>query len=303
MEAMVTILGSNSASPTLQRNPSGQLLQLGGQRILLDCGEGTQKRLLENKINFQKINVICISHLHGDHYFGLMGLLNTMSLNARSKPLHIICPVGLKELNDHIIELGNIYLSFPVTYHQLEAGKEHEIELHGIHIHAIEVSHRVTCFAYKVREAEHPRKLNTDACQRNNVPTEYFKRIKEGEDYISESGDVIPNTDLTFDPADPVTYGYITDTLFLPDLAPKFSDCDTVYHEATYLHNLIDRAAPTFHSTALQAAKFAKIASVNQLLIGHFSSRYDRTEDHLNEAKAVFPNTLIAEEGKSFPIV
>jgi len=225
-----------------------------------------------------------------------------MSLNGRNKPLTIICPKGLKALNDQIIEVGNAFMSFPIYYHELESGTDHSIKLNGVHISAIEVTHRVTCFAYKIQEDEHPRKLDIEACKRYNIPMEYFKKIKAGDDYVTESGEIIKNDMLSFDPMKALTYAYITDTLYRPDLAPKFRDCDTVYHEATYLHNLIDRAGPTFHSTAQQAAEFARSAAVNQLLIGHFSSRYDQTDEHLKEAKAVFSNTFIAEEGKTFRI-
>ena len=302
VNAQLTILGSNSAAPTRTRNPSSQLLHLDGEMILIDCGEATQKRLLLNRINYQKIRYVFISHLHGDHFLGLFGLLNTMSLNRRRGKLTVICPVGLNELNQRVTEIGNAHENFEVEFIELEAEQEHEITTEKWEVKAIPLSHRVPCFGYLFHEKQIEKPLNVTACEQQGIPVSAYSAIKAGEDFVLEDGTTIPNSALTFDFRPPVRYAYMTDTLYRPDLASKFANCGAVYHEATYLHNLLDRAEKTGHSTALQAAQFASQSSTNQLLIGHFSSRYHDTEAHLEEAKTVFPNTFIAEEGKTFEI-
>jgi ribonuclease Z len=302
MHAEVTILGNNSAAPTKNRNQSGQHFRLEQDHLLLDCGEGTQKRLILNRINYQKINHILISHLHGDHFLGLMGLLNTMALNGRKTKITVVSPVGLKRFYEVYEQTSDAHSTFDVDFIELEAEKIHNLNTPRLSIKAIPVSHRVACFAYIIEQVNTQRPLNIQVCNSFQIPVTAYGAIKAGEDHITTTGQVISNTQITLDPAKPITYGYITDTLFRPDLADLFSHCHTVYHEATYLHNLIDRAIKTKHSTALQAAEFAKKASVNQLLIGHFSSRYLSTDDHLQEAKSVFTESLVAEEGQTFHI-
>ena len=302
MHAELTILGSNSASPTRNRNPSGQHFKLEQDQFLFDCGEGTQKRLILNRINYQKISYIFISHLHGDHFLGLMGLLNTMALNGRKSKITIVSPVGLERFYKVYSEMSDAHSTFDVTFIELAPDREQVVETPRINVTAIPVSHRVPCFAYKLEQRNTERPLNIEACNSFDIPVNAYADIKLGKDYQQQSGEIISNTELTFEPHKPISYGYITDTLYRPDLASKFADCHTVYHEATYLHILIDRAIKTKHSTALQAGEFAKKASVNQLLIGHFSSRYLSTDEHLAEASKEFQDTHIAEEGKTYEI-
>ncbi|MBO6515686.1 MAG: ribonuclease Z [Bacteroidia bacterium] len=302
MNAQLTILGNNSAAPTKSRNPSGQVLSFNGERVLIDCGEGSQKRMLLYGINYQKIDFIFISHLHGDHYLGLMGLLNTMSLNGRKTPLKIVCPKGLKDLHERIVELGNGHSTFDIEFTELDEERIYNLETSKWWVKAIPVSHRIPCYSYLFREKKHHRSLNIAACKRYNVPRSEYNKIKAGEDYVTPDGERIPNSELSDPPPKAIGYGYITDTLYRPDLTDEFAGCSAVYHETTYLHNLLDRAIKTGHSTALQAGEFAKKATVNQLLIGHFSSRYDEMSALLEEAKSVFPNTVIAEEGNSYEI-
>lgn len=302
MHAELTILGNNSASPTRHRNQSGQHFKLGPDQFLFDCGEGTQKRLILNRINYQKISHIFISHLHGDHFLGLMGLLNTMALNGRKSAMTVVSPKGLKRFYDVYKETSDAHETFDITFIELENEKTQVITTPRFHVTAIPVSHRLPCFAYKLKQINIERPLNVEACEQYGIPVEAYNRIKSGADHHLPTGKVVSNSELTFEPQSPISYGYITDTLYRPDLAAEFSDCHTVYHEATYLHILIDRAIKTKHSTAMQAGEFAKKASVNQLLIGHFSSRYLGTEEHLDEARAIFPETYIAEEGQSFEI-
>jgi ribonuclease Z len=302
MHAELTILGNNSASPTKNRNQSGQHFKIGQDQLLFDCGEGTQKRLILNRINYQKISRILISHLHGDHFLGLMGLLNTMALNGRKNKITVISPIGLKEFYKVYSVTSDAHSSFEIEFIELESEKTHQLDTDRLAITAIPVSHRLPCFAYIVKQRNLERKLIIDVCNKFNVPVSFYPEIKLGKDYTNTSGEVISNDILTRDPLKPIAYGYITDTLYRPDLANLFADCHTIYHEATYLHNLIDRAVHTKHSTALQAGTFAQKASVNQLLIGHFSSRYLQMDAHLEESKTQFTETLIAEEGKTFEI-
>ncbi len=302
MIAELTILGSNSATPTKTRNPSAQLLQLNEESILIDCGEGTQKRLIVNRINYQKISTIFISHLHGDHFLGLMGLANTMSLNGRKKTLRIIAPEGLKKLFTLFQETSKAHQTFDIDFIELTPEIKTTIETKKFLVKAIPVSHRIPCFAFKFLQKPQERSLNITKCNELGIPINEYSLIKNGADITLMDGTVILNNELSYDPPNPISYGYVTDTLFRPDLAQEFHQCHTLYHEATYLHNLLDRAIHTHHSTAIQAAEFAKKASVNQLLIGHFSSRYNSTDGHLDEAKSVFLNTAIATENETFEI-
>ncbi len=302
MFAELTILGNNSAAPTKTRNQSGQHFKLDQDQLLFDCGEGTQKRLITNRINYQKISYILISHLHGDHFLGLMGLLNTMALNGRRSKLTIVAPKGLKRFYDVYLETSAAHQTFDIDIIELEDESTGTVETPRLHITHIPVSHRVSCFAYIVQQVVTKRHINVESCNEHNVPNHAFAALQDGHDYIDKSGNRINNEVLTDPASKPITYGYITDTIYRPDLAEAFAHCHTVYHEATYLHNLIDRAIKTKHSTAEQAGLFAQKASVNQLLIGHFSSRYHNTDDHLKESQAQFPETLIAEEGETYRI-
>ncbi|MFT5513144.1 MAG: ribonuclease Z [Bacteroidia bacterium] len=302
MYAELTILGNNSAAPTKTRNQSGQHFKLEQDQVLLDCGEGTQKRLILNRINYQKITYILISHLHGDHFLGLMGLLNTMALNGRKSKITIVSPSGLQRLYTVYTEVSDAHQTFEIDFVELAGEKQHTIDTERLSIKAIPVSHRIACFAYIIERVFTMRSINQPACESHSIPISVYPNLKAGEDYTDELGQTINNSLLTYFPPNPITYGYITDTLYQPELATEFAHCHTVYHEATYLHNLIDRAIKTKHSTALQAGEFAQKASVNQLLIGHFSSRYHSTEGHLAEARQHFENTHIAEEGQTFEI-
>lgn len=269
-------------------------------RILIDCGEGTQYKLIRSNLSYQKIDIVLISHLHGDHYLGLFGLLNTMSLNYRKQPLHVFAPGGLRELVDHHFRLSNTTLRFELNIHEILGGEELIFDQDNLEIHALPVKHRVPCYAYLIREKAVERKLNIDACEKYGIHQDQFRALKSGEDLTQEDGSVLRNELLTFEPEPPFSYAYVTDTIYLEELARRVSGVQVLYHEATFLDNLMDRAEMTYHSTAGQAARFASKALVNQLIIGHFSSRYHDLQPHLEEARALFPNTELAEEGRSF---
>lgn len=300
MEIQLTILGNSSATPTRDRNQSGQYLRMGTHYFLLDCGEGTQSRILKYDLSYQKIEAVFISHLHGDHFLGLPGLLNTMSLNGRKTPLRIIGPSGLAELLEHHFTLAESHMSFPLEFTELteEVGLVYKTE--RIEVEAIAVQHRIPCFAYIFRESLTERTLNLDACKNASVPQAYYSELKKGADFELPNGEVIPNDLLTFPGEPPFSYGYITDTLYIEENVPRFAGLQVLYHEATFLNEMLDRAERTFHSTTSQAARFALKAQVHQLLIGHFSSRYQQLESHLEEARQIFPSTELALEGQTF---
>jgi ribonuclease Z len=298
MEARLTILGSSSATPTRTRFHSGQHFVFQNDQVLIDCGEGTQNRLLEYDINFQKIGDIFISHLHGDHYLGLPGLINTMALNQRTKSLNIYGPEGIKEILNLHFKVGQS--SFPFELIISEIKSDDVIQLNSMSCEVIPVFHRIPCFGFLFKETVSTRKLNIEACVELEIPVEYYSGIKNGNDYTTPEGEVISNNQITIDHKQPFSYGYITDTLYAKSIVPRFKDVKVLYHEATYLDNLMDRATSTFHSTAGQAAEFANKASANQLIIGHYSSRYVSLEAHLAEARSKFPNTELAVEGQTF---
>jgi len=299
LEIDLTILGNSSASPTRDRNQSGQYLKMGKCHILIDCGEGTQSRLLKYGLSYQRIDIILISHLHGDHYLGMFGLLNTMSLNGRKNDLIICAPKELKELIELHFAISNSRLTFNIQYIDLGAD-ETFLENEKIQIQSFAVKHRIPCFAFLINELNVRRKLNIDVCEKLQIHQKYFNKLKDGEDLILENGTIIKNERVTFDPEPAFSYGYVTDTLFLEELCSNFLGVQVLYHEATFLDNLIDRAKMAYHSTAAQAGRFALKAFVSQLVIGHFSSRYTDLNDHLEEARSVFPNTELAIEGKCF---
>lgn len=300
MSVELHILGSSSASPTKERSQSGQVLDIDNLRILIDCGEGTQYKLIRGNLSYQKIDLVLISHLHGDHYLGLFGLLNTMSLNHRNKPLHVFSTPGLKELIEHHFNVSSTTLRFELVVHEISGNDELVYDEGNVEIRAFPVKHRIPCYSYLVREKMVKRTLDIDTCEEYEIPRSEYSRLKDGEDYTAGDGTVILNEQLTFDPEPAFSYGYVTDTIFLEELPARFSGVQVLYHEATFLDNLMDRAEMTYHSTASQAARFASKALVNQLIIGHFSSRYHDLQPHLEEARNVFPRTELAEEGRSF---
>jgi ribonuclease Z len=294
----LVILGNSSASPTLDRHHSSQYFQFDKHHILIDCGEATQNRLLENRIGFNKITHIFISHLHGDHYLGLMGLLNTMALNGRSKALHIFAPAPLKNIMDAHFSVSKGYIDYDIHFHPHKEGS-FTIELEHLRVDAFELVHRVPCHGFKFVEKHTRKKIDLEACRELKIPQSWLKRIAKGEDYKDEKRH-IHNSKLTLPHDPPMSYCYMSDTRYTPELMRYAKKSTLLYHEATFLHDLVDRAVKTAHSTALEAGKFASQASVNQLIIGHFSSRYVHLEEHLQEARREFPNTELADEGRIF---
>lgn len=299
----VTILGSGSATPTYARNPSAQVLHTNEEQFLIDCGEATQIQLARYKIKSHRINHIFISHLHGDHYLGLMGLLSTMHLQGRTSALHIYAALELKEVIDLHLKVSAASLRFELFFHPLSFINGHVIyENEHIMVSEIKLNHRIPCSGFLFKEKERPRKLIKEKIEEYNIPPHLMNDLKAGKDLILEGRKSIPNAEITTEPRKTRSYAYCSDTKFDEEVMETVKGVDLLYHETTFLHELLDRANETYHTTSLQAGELAKKAGVKQLLIGHFSARYTDTGSLLNEAKQIFSNTLVAEEGKNFAV-
>lgn len=301
MRFEVTILGSNSAIPAHGRHPSAQVLNIRDHHFLIDCGEGTQMRMDTFKIKKTRIEHIFISHLHGDHVFGLIGLMMTYGLHRRTAPLHIYAPKGIEELVRHQLQTTYSETSYPIHFHITDTEKSELVfENNEVAVYTLPLRHGVPCNGYLFKEKRAPRKILPQALEQWQVPNDWIARIKYGADYITPQGNTVPNHELTCAPPAPRSFAYCSDTMYHEPLIPLLEGVDTLYHEATYLHNALDNAIRNHHSTALQAAQIAQKAGAKLLLIGHFSSRYGDLDPLLAEARTVFANTHLAVEGKVF---
>ena len=299
----VTILGSNSAIPAHGRHPTAQLLNINEKHYLIDCGEGTQIQLNRYRLKKGKINHIFISHLHGDHYFGLIGLITTMNLIGRTNPLDIYAHSALEEIIQMQLDVSNLILRYELNFHAINDHKSEQILKNDeIIVESIPLNHRVPCVGFIFKEVKQDRKYLTEIGEKYNVPVDAISHIKKGQDYTDENGNVIKNEELTQDPPKPRKYAYITDTTYLESIIPKIKDADLLYHEATFVHELHERAKETFHTTTTQAATIAKKANVKKLIIGHFSAKYKTLEPIIDETRETFPNTELAIEGRTFSI-
>lgn len=295
----VTILGNNSAIPAYDRHPTAQLITLNDQQFLIDCGEGTQMQMSHYRIRRSKINYIFISHLHGDHYFGLPGLLTSYGLLSREQDLHVYAPAPLKEILDMQFSVADSKFPFSLYVHPIEE-EGMLVETEKFSVECFRVFHRIECWGFIIREKKKPRKLEPAMALKYEIPTAYFEKLKEGHDYENKNGDIIKNEWVTT-PANPCrSYAYTADTIYTESIAEKVKNVSLLYHETTYLKALEARAASRFHSTTVQAACIAKMAFVKRLIIGHFSSKYERLDQFLTEASEVFPNTELALEGVTY---
>lgn len=290
----VTILGNNSAVPAHNRHPSAQVLQTAEHYVLIDCGEGTQMQMKLYKIKKSRINHIFISHLHGDHYFGLVGLLNTLALNNRSNILHLYAPEKLKSIIN--LQLDMSALSFPLHFHNLEK-EEILFEDKKLSIECFKVNHRIECWGFLFREKKNLRKIIPHQIKKYNIPQSFYENLHMGEDFINKKNELIKNDVLTTAADAPKSYAYCADTAFYDAIADKIKEVDLVYHESTYLAENEKKASERFHSTSKQAATIAKMAGAKKLLLGHFSSMYETLDEFKKEAMEIFENTEIAEEG------
>ncbi len=297
----VTILGNNSAIPAYDRHPTAQIVTLNEQLFLVDCGEGTQMQLSKYKIRRSRINHIFISHLHGDHYFGLPGLITGMGLLYREHDLHLYAPLPLKEILDSQLKAADTRLPFTLHFHALE--KEGIIaDEEKFSVACFPVYHRIECWGFIIREKKKPRKIDKDKVVLYDIPPVFYDHLKNGEDYTTQSGEVIKNEWVTLPGIPSRSYAYCADTIYAEKLACKVQNVNILYHETTYLKDLTERAASRFHSTTVQAAKIAQLANAKKLLIGHFSSKYEKLDEFLIEAQQEFPNAELAVEGVTYII-
>ena len=297
------ILGCSSATPTTWAFPSAQVLNMEERFFLIDCGEGTQVQLRKHNIRFSKINHIFISHLHGDHFFGLVGLLSSFHLLDRKKDIHIYSPKGLKEAIITQFRITNTYLSYYIHFHELSTSEPQVIvDDKKLVVKAIPLKHRIETYGYLFQEKLKERKLNVEQLEKYKVEICDYRNIKLGKDYLTDSGQLIDNSDLTFDPPKALSYAYCSDTAFEPKLFEWVKHIDLLYHESTFLDDKITLAKKTGHSTAKQAAAVAKNAKVGKLILGHFSARYKNRTLFLDEALEVFDNVELSEEGRVFSI-
>ncbi len=303
MGLSVTILGANSAIPTATRYPTAQVVDINQSRYLVDCGEGAQMQLRRNKIKLQRIKAIFISHLHGDHYFGLIGLINTMHMLGRNIPLDIFGPPELLDVLNLQLDLADTKLSYPWTFHPLDFGESKLIyDDDGVEVHTIPLDHGIPCNGFLFKEKKRKRKLIRERIGELNIPLEQIPKIKDGADFVDEKGEVYPNSALTTPPKRSYSYAYCSDTQYNERILPIIDRVDLLYHEATFLEDRKERAKHTKHSTAKDAATIAKKAQVGSLIIGHYSARYFDFQDHLDEAKEVFEHTYLAREGMTFDV-
>jgi ribonuclease Z len=295
----VTILGNNSAIPAYDRHPTAQALHWNDQVFLIDCGEGTQMQLARYKVRRSKINHIFISHLHGDHYFGLIGLINSMSLLGRNANLHIYAPAELQPIMHLQFEAADTRLGFALHYHALEEGPE-LLVTEKYRVTAFPVKHRIPCWGFLFQEIKPPRLLLKEQVVAAVIPQSFYNRLKWGEDYIDKAGRRVENRSVTRAAPPGLSYAYCADTLYAPELADNLQQVSLLYHEATFLHELEERAVSRFHSTAMQAASFASLCQAGRLIIGHFSSKYETLEAFEEEARQQFANTDLAIEGVTY---
>lgn len=298
---ILTILGNNSSIPAFGRHPTAQILQTDNDSFLIDCGEGTQTQLTKYKIRRSKITAIFISHLHGDHYFGLIGLITSMSLLGRTQPLNIYGPAALEQIINLQLLVADTTLSFPLYFYSLTEEKV-IFDNNKITIECFKVQHRIECWGFLFIEKKKPRKVDANRAKSYEIPEAYFGKLQQGEDYVTKTGTIIPNVEVTVAATKAKRYAYCADTIFDKDLVPKIKEVDVLYHEATYLKDLEERAASRYHSTTHQAATIAKLGDVKKLIIGHFSSKYETVDDFLKEAKEVFENTELGLEGICYKI-
>ncbi len=282
--------------PAHNRHPTSQVVQTLDHKFLVDCGEGTQMQLSAYKIKAARINHIFISHLHGDHYFGLVGLLTTMGLNSRKNELNIYSPKELKEIIELQFKVGDAHLPYTIHFHALE----NEGVIFGdkkIEVECFKVMHRIECWGFLFREKKNNRKIDPDKVAKYNISSSFYESLQEGLDYVSASNEIIKNEVLTKPGSHASSYAYCADTAYFEQIVDKIMDVDLLYHESTYLHALEEKASSRLHSTSKQAATVAKKANVKKLLLGHFSSMYDHLDEFGTEACEIFENTECAIEG------
>ena len=298
----VTILGNNSALPAFGRHPTAQAVTVYGEVLLIDCGEGTQVQMQRFGLRWRSMHHIFISHLHGDHYFGLPGLINSMSLLGRTAPLHLYAPPELEPIIASILKVADTVLSYPFYFHALTDEPHIVVDDVSFCVTSFPVEHRIKCYGFLVERKTRGRKLLPEKCNEFGIPATSYDSLKQGEDYIRDNGEVIKNEWVTGDGPAVKKYAYCADTLFTDSYLDVIKGADTIYHECTYLEADALKATARHHSTAGQAAQIAQMAGAKQLLLGHFSSKYKELEPFRDEAAAIFPNVFVSVEGTAYEV-
>jgi ribonuclease Z len=299
----LTILGCHAATPRTFSNPTAQVLEIKGHFFLIDCAEGTQVQLRKSKTKFTQINHIFISHLHGDHFFGLIGLISTFTLLNRTKDIHIYGPKGIKAIIDLQMQLTSSWTNFTIHFHELESKKSELIyEDSKVIVKTIPLKHRIYANGFHFEEKQGERKLDVNAVLNYKIDVSYYQKIKNGSDITLDDGTVIPNKKITLDPPPVKSYAFCSDTSYSELIIPIIENTTCLYHEATFLEAEADLAKKTMHSTAREAATIALKSKVHQLILGHYSTRYDSTENFKKEAETIFQNVHLAADGKVFEI-
>jgi len=303
MKFEVTILGSGAAVPTLERGATAHYVNCNDRHILIDCGEGTQLQLRKYKIKFQRITHICISHLHGDHFFGLVGYLSSLQLLGRDKGVHVYGPTGLEAIVKAQLEMGGARIDYQLTFFEIDATKNTLLfEDKVMEIHSLPLKHRVPTTGFLIKEKPRDRNLIKSKFDQTGLSVAYINKLRQGVDVKKEDGTIVTADSVTVPPPPIKTYAFCSDTAYLENIVPTIKNVDLLYHEATFTEEKKQRAIKTNHSTALDAAKIAKLANAKQLIMGHFSARYKNTENHLTEAKTIFENSFAVNDGDVFEI-
>ena len=299
----VTILGCGSALPTLRHFPTSQIVNIREKLFMIDCGEGTQLQLRKSKLKFSKINHIFISHLHGDHFFGLISLISTFNLLGRTATLHIYGPKDLEPIIRPQLNYFCNGIAYNIEIHIIDTKHFSLIyEDRSVEIHTIPLKHRILCCGFLFKEKQTLPHIKSDMIKAYNIPISQINNIKAGMDYISQDGEIIRNSLLTTPARAARSYAYCTDTIYLPENANLLQEVDLLYHEATFSNKDERYCKSTFHSTASQAAKIAKLSNAKQLMIGHYSSRYNNESILLKEAQEIFPMTILAQENMTISL-
>ncbi|MDA0316113.1 MAG: ribonuclease Z [Bacteroidetes bacterium] len=299
----LTTIGCYSATPRISAHTTSQVLESRGHTFLIDCGEGTQMELRKHKVKFNQIKHIFISHLHGDHCFGLIGLISTFRLLNREADLHVYGPNGIKELIMLQMKLSKSWINFNLIFHELTSLESELIfEDYKIEVHTIPLDHRLYTNGFLFKEKAFDRKLLVDKAEAKHIDVAYYRKLKQGADVLNSHGELISNADVTTEGIPSKSYAFCSDTAYFEAIIPIINNVDVLYHEATFLETHANLCAKTKHSTAKQAAEIAKKATVGKLILGHYSSRYNNLEDFKTEAQTVFSCVELAEDGKTFQI-
>ena len=299
MSFKLTILGCNSAIPTSERKPTAQLLNVSERFFLIDCGEGTQLQLRKYRFKLQSIQHIFISHLHGDHYFGLIGLISTMHLLGREKELNVYGPKDLDEILNIQLEASKTKLRYPLIFHSFDFDRPQVLLNNGsVIVETIPLDHSIDCCGFLFKEVQQDRRMRRDKITQYNIPNYIVPKIKSGADFTLEDGTVIPHLELTRSAQKARSFAFCSDTAYYEAVIDQIKGVDILYHEATFLNDMEERAYQTKHSTCKQAATIAKKAKVGKLIIGHYSQRYHDLQPLLDQAQQVFKNSHLAIEGE-----